>query len=322
MEDQQTQNSTNQPLQQVPEQQVQMPPPVMQQDEPKRKKTGLILAIVIPIILILLAGASLLLFLLFWNPQKSVSTKFMKAVTTGDTQSAISLTDGASANSAFIASAISGTRGSFNLEDSKKSDGKSYFLYSLSNPTNKYARTIVEKKSGQFLITSFVFTSGSLALVPQSGSVDSPDTDTNVDSSTNKCLVPSDAKGSLGYDLPVQTERISSQVDVFFKSNSLEYEYPSVTAKDIDKLALFYQQNSSKSFEFEFSGSVSIQQYTQAGIEFAKQRAEKVSNDLASKGVPQSYLRIGETVKRNPTGEDWQRRVGVKILSTCSDTVD
>lgn len=283
----------------------------------KKSKVGLILAIVIPILLILLGLTIFLFFLLLSNPQKSVSNKFMSAITSGDVNKALELAGGDEADRSFLQNAADSTKGTFKLEQSASRNGRSYFLYSLSNSANKYARTVVEKESGNYSVTSYVFGPSPLKLIAATA-----DTSTNSSASvdnTSKCLVPSDAKSTFGYDIPVLTERIVTQEDIFFQPNSLEYQYPSVVAKDLNTLAAFYKQNSSKDFVLESSGSVSIQQYTQAGADFATQRATKVSNELESLGVAKDHLKVGQPVKGTPTGEDWQRRVGIKILSTCNN---
>lgn len=134
-------------------------------DIPRKHTLRLVLAIIGGIVIILIV-----LFVLSAGALQATSTsnKFMNDITTGNVPAAAALTDGDSDNTAFLQQAAKNVFGSWKIKTTKVQNSQDYILYTLTNSTNKYARTTMKKESGGWKVTSFVYSPTALSIIPSS----------------------------------------------------------------------------------------------------------------------------------------------------------
>jgi len=94
----------------------------------------------------------------------NISSEFMTAITSKDAAKAISLSE--SGSSQLIDQATSAVAGSYTETTSTEKSGSVYVLYSLTNSKNKYARVTLQETNGTWQVSSFVYGSSQLVLVP------------------------------------------------------------------------------------------------------------------------------------------------------------
>ncbi|MEO6761777.1 MAG: hypothetical protein ABI220_05435 [Candidatus Saccharimonadales bacterium] len=288
---------------------------------------GLIVGITVAAI-ILIVGGLLAGWLLLWSPQaqaKHLSSSFMSAITSGDVDQAVKVS-GDSSNKDFLQSASSKVHGAYAMTDSTYKDGKGYYLYSLSGAQTNYARTSVAKQDGKLQITSFVYDTSQLKLIPDSTSMKAPTPSKIAPKPTAKavnCLVPADY-GVLtgGTNTIVHTATTPYIGNVHFLSDSLSYS-DSTQPDLLEPFGDFYKSNPAKDYVFHLYGSVATS--ASSDKTFANQRAQKVESDLEALGVPATKIMIDTPQNvddqggaSSATAAQTARVVVISIVPGCS----
>lgn len=295
---------------------------------------GKLIAIIVAVMVAAALAAGGLYYFMF-SPAvkaKQVSTSFMKAITTGDISKAAKYTDGS--DTTFLEQSAGQVKGGFRLTNSTGKSGKFYYLYDLTGATAKYVRTVVEKSNGKWQIGSFVYSNNKLSLIPGTATAEpspvaTPATPTT---SASKCLVPADFatlwQKTVGTPFtPSEYANVKYGLSngVFFKADSLEYSVSSSLSEGVIKAyAEFVKQYQDKDFTFEMYGSVATD--SQADLNFADQRADKVKQVYLASGGPASKLTLvpSRTVYKYPdntVNQDSQtasRRVGLSIRTSVA----
>lgn len=259
---------------------------------------GLLIGLVIFIVIVLLAsGLAAYWFMLSPQAQaRRVSHKFMEYITSKQVDAAIGMSIGDpddTDDKMFFVSAADGVSGSYALLESTFSGGKGYYLYSLTNEKNKYARTIVVNDGG-WKVSSFVWSSQALVLTPREiqddADAEAVVTTESTAETPGNCLVASDfislyeemfgsGNDAMRHDL----SKIGTTGNVHFQPDSLEFAV-GASEGTIKPYAHFAQRYSDKDFTIEYYGSVGTD--SQADIDFAEQRAAKVRDIFIANGAP------------------------------------
>ncbi len=269
-------------------------------------KTGLIIGGIITAVVLLVAVAAAAWFLWFSPAAQAsrASSAFMHAITTGDTDKAVTLSTAASDDDrAFIKSIAANVKGSYKRSGKTFTANKGYYLYTLSGAHDQYARTIVEKSNGKWLVSSFISDAKSLALIPAASKSETPVSDTVTNSGAQTCLVDADydafylaivgeAKpADITYGYNADSEYTDS---VFFVADSLSFQYPDASPARLQHFADFYKQNAAKLFTFHLQGSVATT--AAADLNFSNQRGQKIADVLKAAGVPASRIVIDDPI--------------------------
>lgn len=231
----------------------------------RKNKLWLILGIVAVVIIVLLV--TLFLFLVPNLQANKTSNNFMHDITTGNVSAAAVLTDGGSSNNAFLQQAAKSVSGSYSLKSTSMQNGQGYYLYNLTNSTNKYARTIIKKESGGWKITSFVFSSTPLALVPSKTASIGTSTGTSSQSaststSTNGCLTANDFSFFSNVDSSSPTPTPNGLYEDFYQLqfNPNDATYASGDVPDpttvFNDFKNFYTKDANKKYNIELESSV------------------------------------------------------------------
>lgn len=299
----------------------------------KKHKRGVILGIVGGVIVVLAALVALLMPPIVNTLQANdTSNSFMSDITTGKVSAAAKLTDGGSANTAFLQQASHDVSGSFSLQTAttQSQNGQHYFLYTLRNSTNKHARTILKKESGGWKVTSFVYGPSSLKLIPGSSeqtsmsattapSTATSSSDATTATSTEKCLTAQEAL-SISDDEGADSEVAQG----YFNPDATTFAYPNVTNPLFQKLADFYKSHKSATFAFH----VVVSEYEGNGASasdqtLAAQRAQTIKTDLQNAGIPASYIVVDSPYlqsdpQQDPATAEVDRSFSVNLDTTCS----
>lgn len=296
-------------------------------EQPKKSSALKWIAIAVGGILGLIIVVGLALFLLF-DQSKAASNLFMDAITKGDAEKAMKyVSDSEASTREFVVSAASASKGEFELVENEKKDDKAYYLYSLTNATNKYGRTTVEKVNGTWKVSGYVYSASKLAVVP--GEAVTEDVTTSSGTSSASCLVDSDfdaiyqeINGSarpsdLSYSKSGEFDlRYTS--NVHFLPDSLNFADASLDNDTITAFGNFGTQNSSKQFAIHLSGSVATT--AAADLAFANQRADKIKGLLTTQGVEAAKV-VVETPKTvadagGSSGDDAAARAARTVILT------
>lgn len=108
---------------------------------------------------------------------------------------------------------------------------------------------------------------------------------------------------------------------VYFKPDSIDFEYPSVENENLDKLANVYTLNKNKRFNYVLIGSVRESNSSSAGVTLANQRATVIKDGLVARGVPSDMITIAQPMNNSSPDYDGTifRSVDVRIsLSNCN----
>lgn len=309
-------------------------PTMSANSKPSKKK------FVIPLILtlVVLAAAALLAYLFYFSPSaqtKRQSTKFMGYITTNKPDQAAEVAGATSAEEkAFLSDAASKLQGSYSQSQSTSKDGTYYYLYTLTNPKYKYARTSIKKENGKYIVDTFVYDTQALKLIPGADSVSTTTSSTTASPTTTakKCLVATDFdalyKANTGEARPADIDYTQTDTpytdNLHFKPDSLDYIDAEETQPVNQIVNSFYKPNSSKTFVISIKGSVATT--VKADLDFANQRAQKVKDLFKSKGVDEAHLKIeapgnvndvtgGEAA--NTIDQEISRLVLITIDTTC-----
>lgn len=272
---------------------------------------------------------------------KKTSSSFMKAATTHDTTKLYKLADAENDTDSkrFLDNASNSVSGNFSLKEKTNKDSKWFFLYNLTNADKKEARTIVEKKDGKWIVSSFVYSKGNLALVPgTSSSTDTTSSSTQTTpsqprTSTLACLTQDDYKymnydkqpSSVTFDTTYDPSNYTNNHinDMFFEPDSLkEASFTSF----YDDWTDFASHASTKQWKFRLEGSTYGSDASAAtSKKLANDRASKVKSELMSRGVPADRIVIdsphdyGSEIQDERSNEIY-RRVEVVIDPTCNNS--
>lgn len=311
-------------------------------DQTKKSKKGLIAIIAGALALLVVLAIAWIFFLSPAAQAMRYSNKFMHSITTGDIDKATEISGDSTAKS-FLTNAAPKVKGSYKLTKVHYDDGKSYFLYDLTGAQNKYARTIVEKQDGKFVIDSFVFDTKPLAIVPTTAATtetpaSSDDTSTPAPApsvSTAACLEQSDyrymeydkSQPSVTYDSTYDPAAYTSNytADMFFKPDSTtEDSLLSV----YDDWADFAKHTADKQWKFRLEGSTyGSDAGTAASKQLAQARTDKVKSQLISRGVPANRIVVesphnyGSEVQDEKSSQIY-RRVQLVIDPTCTTSTN
>ena len=301
---------------------------------------GGMVGLIIGIVLVALIALGVVGYLFVLAPgvqARKTSDSFMKAMTSGNAATAAKYSEGTQSELQVFVPSVQG--GSASYKEGAKQGTNNYYLYTLLNAKNKYARTTVAKVSGAWKVTSFVTSSSSLALIP--GNVTSTSTtkttNTGSSSSTGSCAALTAADYSVilnEIDNTSTTNTFAYSADdpflqnVHFKPDSLSLVDPASSQDGIvTAFANFYKAKSDKSFTIHLKGSVATT--TQSDLDFANQRANKVKTMLVANGVPASRIvvdtpqnvsALGSDQTSNAASQDTARSVVLSIVPTsdCS----
>lgn len=300
-------------------------PPVAPPQMPKSKK-GLVIGIVAGVVglLLILAAVTVVLFTLPRLQRVGTADSFLKAVTAGDVNKAVSYTDGESNRQFITQSAEKLKNASYKLSDSDfRSEGDSYYLYAISGSSQKSARVSVALKDGHNIVTSLVYSPSQLKLVP--GAVAENDASTTEDSNTNaaQCFAPNDYNTAFGYSNTLSfTDTTPYTTNAHFLTDSLEYDSSS-SSSNIGTVASIVTTNPGKGYTIHLYGSVATA--ASADKDFANQRATKVKNELVAKGVSAGNIVIDEPQNVDSMGgatdevaKQTARSVVIKFMANCS----
>lgn len=278
-------------------------PPMPSQLPPSKSKTGLIIGLIIGAIVIM--SGLFFAFLVISNLQSSskaqkASDSFLSALTSGD-QTALAEFASDETEKKFLDSLSNDAQGEFSLREKESQNDKHYFLYDLTHPINKEARTIVEQIDGKWEVTSIVVAEGNLALIPSS----TPDTPSESASPPptpqNVCLVQTDFDTWYQdlYDLKASEQGLkyhekntSYKSPIKFGPDSFEYidQYQIGVVETMVDLANS-QSIKGKQWKIRLAGSVAT---GPEDAEFANNRSKKVKEDLVQLGISEDRIVIDE----------------------------
>lgn len=298
-------------------------------------RTPMVLWIVIAVILAVLVGGGIVLYLLFFSTAaqtKRASSTFMHAIVTKDVTAALAQSTSSDSDTRTFITQVSQNSGtSFKLQQHAMQNGKAYFLYSLSGGKDTNGRTVVEKTNGKWLVSSYVESASSLSLIPGSSSTSSSSTTPSVSSATpapsssGNCLVAGDYSvidDAAGIDYTAPGVYYSG--NVHFNADSVSYDSDAVENSVLDTFAAFVKANPTKKYAINLRGSVATT--AQSDLSFANQRAQKVQQDLESRGVPASRVIVDAPSNvaafgadnNDPTNQQTARSVVLAINDPCT----
>ncbi len=284
----------------------------------------------VPILLIILGlmvalvFAGILAWIFAYSPSaqtKKTSNSFMNAATTGDKTTLFKLGDAENDESAktFLEQSSASVMGSSALRQSTNKDSKWYYLYDLTNSTNKHARTTVEKKNGKWFVTSFVFGKETLALLPGKINTEpkTPVTTPDAPKVQTLCLEDSDvsiindakpADKGFGTDFEIDGYRKYVGQTYFFQPDSTTFVYADQAKTALDKVKTFYEANKTKEFTLHLSGKVREASSTSSGTKLAHDRVAKLKTELESRGIPANVIVEDEPQQSSATYNDGSER--------------
>ena len=297
------------------------------------KKPGIIIGIAIVAVLALLLGSY---FLFFTDAAKSARTanSFQQAIANDDVSKAASLAvDGSSSDTqSSLQMAAMAVKGGYKLSQTTFQNKERYSLYSLNNSVNKYARVIVKKSNGKWLVSSYVYDKQPLALIPSTSTTTTPSvSSTSGSSDTTACLATSDYN-VLAQDIDGSTTNSIAWTasnpytqNVHFNPDSLDYDNTDQAGGIISAFIAFYKANTAKDYKIHLQGSVATT--AQADLNFANQRSQKVQTQLEAGGVPASYIVIDTpqnvssfSSTNSSTDQQAARDVVITVVPGCTNT--
>jgi outer membrane protein OmpA-like peptidoglycan-associated protein len=291
-------------------------PPVPQQyapaavPPPQKSKTWLWVTLGIVGGLLLLLGA---LFVIAYPSlqARAVATAYMDAVKTNDETELKRLSgDGASA---------------FTTSVSEKLKDATYDI-STAKPNDKgYVVNFDVKGSSSIRTTTVVILKGKVDtfLVNAQGASKTENTELSTPAPTSSCLTASDLKSNgITY---IEDESLGEKTffgDLFFNADSTNYRSDSIAAQELGKAANLYKNTSDKDYGFSVQGSVYQAASTSGGVQLAKERSQKVKDQLVSLGVSADKVTVLEPTNGAYDAEAARNiTLFLTVPSTCkSDT--
>lgn len=220
---------------------------------------------------------------------------------------------------------------SYTLKDSEyNANDTSYYLYRLDGGNKKSARVSLKKVSGaQRVVGLVVSENADMSLKPgsseETSSNDSTDT-SNVDSDGASCFAPSDYTSALGYSNPYASTTSPYLTNIHFLADSLEYS-DSVQTSQLDSFAKIATTNPGKDYSVKLSGSVATE--SSADLSFADKRANKIKQELVTRGMatdkitidpPKTIASAGGNSSSNETAKTTARVVVMEFYPACVAT--
>lgn len=283
----------------------------------------------INIVLLILISAVIAILTILMLPiiqARAVSNNFTNAVRAGDCKTAISLTNTSTDQMDVAYKYCDSLKKSIGSSQSdviyEQKDNKFGFVYEIKGGTSKYLRIVVSDG----LIDDVTVTNSMPGIFSSSENVkentEKPAEVTQTqNSSVCEPLVNTDFTPLLASAGSISGMKFYTDT-IFFKADSLDYQYPDVIKPHYTKVADFVKVTK-KPFSITLSGSVYKDYNTQAGRDFAQKRSEKVKNELISAGVPASLIIVGSPKEypygqKNSIDQNIFRNVDIKISSTCN----
>jgi outer membrane protein OmpA-like peptidoglycan-associated protein len=295
---------------------------------PKKSKKGLIIGLSIGGAVVLVGVILAVLVAIAMPSLESIARadKFMQHMTAGDVAGAMVDAGNDESSRAFIAQASEKVKGAtYKLADKQyNAKGQSYYLYTLSGVDQKYARVATAVANGKRVVSSFVYSTTQLALVPGVASTTQPEAQTNSPAATGQCFAPSDYNVAFGYNNTLSfSEEVPYTTNVHFQPDSLEYT-DTASGQGADQVAQIVTSNPGKGYKISLQGSVATT--NAADKDFANSRANKVKAALVAKGVAASNITILDPSNvadmggdnNNATLKEMARNVVIKFAPACS----
>lgn len=148
-----------------------------------------------------------------------------------------------------------------------------------------------------------------------------------------RCLRPTDyqmfSEGDPNYKIEyydVATESTVHGDTVFFKPDSVEFEYPDQITETLDPLGVFYTANKDKYWQFTIQGQiqdVDNSGQTASNKKLASDRADKIAQELVARGFDSARIKKldPEILDASYGIGDYQRNVTVEVSSQCKPDV-
>ncbi len=298
----------------------------------RNNKTLVIVGSAIVAAVLVVVGVAAWIFLLSPGARaQQASNDFMSAATQGDVDKLYELDDANDqATKQFLKQTSEAVRGDFSLKDKADKDDKYYFLYDLTNSTNKHARSIVENKAGEWVVSSFVFSKNEIALIPSKSAkneVSSDISNTPPPSSSQPavCLTDADVSDSLnttGSDNTYEGYRVYPVDTYFFQADSTAYAYPDQQPKLIQKVADWYKVNSDKNFTIQLRGMTKEESNSSTGYQLATDRVKKIADELIAAGIPANRIKSSEPKYSAQFSDGTSRNVDIDLRTPlpCTNT--
>lgn len=301
---------------------------------------GLKRALIAFVIAALLAAGGYAVYYFFVSPAaqaERTATSYINALTTDDVDLAAYLSRD-DADFSLLESASQAIKGEYKLTGKTELSGSYYFLYSLSNATNKYARLIVVSTAKGYRVSSFLYSADALALIPgtavahSTGAVASPAaTAPKQQAASGTSSGSSGAHTGSGGAAPsahqpaavaaaclAQSDYSAVFVDaaadetiwsadnpysdvVSFDDNSSSYVDDFETGDVYAMWVQFYRANPSKNYQFHVQAMMPS---SSSDTSLADQRAATVVNSLISVGVPSGMIVTDSPANLPDDGED------------------
>ncbi len=274
-----------------------------------KKKSLLWLWITLPLGLLLVAGS--VFFALFVYPglqARAIATEYVGAVKRGDSATIKRLSDDEYSN--FMRNVTVG------LKDA------TYSMANVKSDNGAYTVNFDVKGSTMVKDISLVVKSGKVTKFNLNTKTSSTDTtkkdETTQTTAATTCLTVADLKASdITY---IDTESLNAYIGtpgyletLFFNPDSTDYTYDD-GGQDFDKIAKIYKDHPTKRYTFHLVASVHESASTAAGAALANQRAEKVKNELVSRGVPAERIEVMPTETSNYTdAPEIDRNIEIKL---------
>jgi hypothetical protein len=295
---------------------------------PQRNKQ-LILGIV-AVVVLLIASAVMAYFFIFSDAAraKRTSNAFMRHITNNEVDEAVKLIDQADDDDKeLVASAAKAAGDTYKAGEKEVKDGKGNFLYTLPDAEKQHARVTVQKKSGKWVVTAYVYSKSELKLVATDGNEHS-DTSNNTSSapsSTTACLVNTDLAPLNGGTAPKGAESNGEKVYAtsafFFQPDSTAYNFPDQVTPQLQRLKSFYDANKNKQFTIHLRGKVKESASTASGEKLAHERVAKIKADLVALGIPVDRF-AEDSPENSATSDSSERNVNVRIHAPLSCTAN
>ena len=210
------------------------------------------------------------------------------------------------------------------------------FVYELDGGSVKYAKVTIINKDSQRYVYDFTFGNSKFNPAPReqdaftaSDASDDVENGSSVESSEEAektpelaCITSADIAS-----LPASAQYYGTNASVFadstyfFNENQVTYQYPEVSATNLSALVSYIKSLEGKSFTIEIEGLVSADRTASASLNLSLQRANKLKQELITRGVSSSKITVltANTVNYQSTltGEDFQKRGEIYLVKGC-----
>ncbi len=309
--------------------------PTTQGTSPSKNKTGLIIGLIagglLLILLPIIVGFAIATYQGIQN--RAFAQAFMQNIVSGKVDAAVEASSDEKSRT-FLTTAAGKLKNNTFIQSDSRVDPKktSYYLYSLSGGDNKWARVIVGNADGKNQVTSFIYSTSALELIPSSKASSNNPLEGKEETTENESTPTStatsgcpDAHSFAALVTDPQAIYYNGKYNftdtMFFNADSTDYDFEEVTLNRYQKYKEFNNRSYAKQFTISLTGKVNS---STPATDLAKARAEKVKSDLMSiSGISADRIIINQPV--NDTGyydNSVFRIVGVEINypDSCSST--